>query len=130
MEINLTNKDINAKIMTHLFSETRKGAPVIALQGGRRSGKTYTVMQFLLIQCYNEGDSCIIASMTQDQGKAGAYDDAKTILRSESFGWMNKFTNILKSPREINFKFSRGSKQGSMSFRSFADPETAKAHRG
>lgn len=126
MQIQLTNKDVNAKIMAHLYTEKAKGAPVIALQGGRRSGKTYTVMQFLLLQSYNEGDTCIVASMTADQGKAGAYDDTKTILRSESFSWMSAYTDILKSPREVNFKFFRNRKQGTISFRSFADPETAK----
>lgn len=112
--------------MAHLYRETAEGAPVIALQGGRRSGKTYTVMQFLLLQCYNAGDTCIVASMTADQGKAGAYDDAKTILRSQSFSFMYPWVQILRSPREINFKFARDNKQGTISFRSFADPETAK----
>jgi len=112
--------------MAHLVNQAKRGAPVIALQGGRRSGKTYTIMQFLLLQAYNEGDTSIVASMTSDQGKAGAYDDSKTILRSESFGFMRPWFSILKSPREINAKFARDRKQGSISFRSFADPETAK----
>ena len=125
----LTESDINAKIFAHLHRETngwQGGKGVIALQGGRRSGKTYTIMQSSLLTSYNYGDEWIVASMTADQGKAGAYDDARAILRSEAFGWMAPYMQVLKSPREINCRFARNNRQGHISFRSFADPETAK----
>ena len=116
--------DVNTKIFRHL--ETHKGDGVIALQGGRRSGKTYTIMQWLLVQVVNEGDTVVVASMTQDQGKAGAYDDLKTILRSASFSAFNPYFDILKSPREVNAKAPKRGRLGGLSFRSFQDPETAK----
>ena len=69
---------LNKKIVTYL--EQRR--PLMALQGARRAGKTYTIMQWLLLNAYNDGDVCLIASMTNEQGRRGAYEDANTILRS------------------------------------------------
>ena len=47
---------MNGHIVRYL--ETR--APLMALQGARRAGKTFTIMQWLLLQAYNEGDVCLI----------------------------------------------------------------------
>ena len=69
---------MNGKIVRYL--ESRK--PLMALQGARRAGKTYTICQWLMLNSYNDGDVIVIASMTNEQGRRGAYEDCQTIIRS------------------------------------------------
>ena len=114
---------LNKKIVTYL--EQRR--PLMALQGARRAGKTYTIMQWLLLNAYNDGDVCLIASMTNEQGRRGAYEDANTILRSwGEFG--SQVFDIFKAPRKIECKRNNtpNNRGGVLEFASFDDPETAK----
>lgn len=113
---------MNGKIVRYL--EQRK--PLMALQGARRAGKTYTIMQWLLLQAYNAGDVALVASMTNEQGRRGAYEDTNTILTS--WGAFGGLFDIYKSPRRIecqrnNTPTGRG---GVLEFASFDDPERAK----
>lgn len=113
---------MNAKIVRYL--ERRR--TIMALQGARRAGKTYTIMQWLLLNAYNDGDVCVIASMTSEQGRRGAYEDAKTILNS--WGAFGKLFTVFKSPRRIECERNNttSGRSGILEFASFEDPETAK----
>lgn len=113
---------MNAKIVRYL--ETRK--PLMALQGARRAGKTYTICQWLLLQAYNEGDVVLVASMTNEQGRRGAYEDCNTIL--SSWGDFGQLFEIGKSPRRIECKRTNTptGRAGVLEFASFDDPERAK----
>lgn len=113
---------INRKIVTYL--ERRRS--LMALQGARRAGKTYTIMQWLLLNAYNDGDVCLVASMTSEQGRRGAYDDATTILRS--WGTLADLFEVFKTPRKIVCKRNNttSGRSGVLEFASFDDPETAK----
>lgn len=113
---------MNGKIVRYL--ETR--APLMALQGARRAGKTYTIMQWLLLNMYNDGDVVSVASMTGEQGRRGAYEDAQTILRS--WGAFGDLFQVWKTPRRIECaRTNTGTgRSGAMEFASFDDPERAK----
>lgn len=113
---------MNAKIVRYL--EQRRA--LMALQGARRAGKTFTIMQWLLINAYNDGDVCIVASMTNEQGRRGAYEDANTILRS--WGDLAQCFDVYKSPRRIECKRNNttSGRSGVLEFASFDDAETAK----
>ena len=113
---------LNAKITRYL--EERK--PLMALQGARRAGKTYTIMQWLLLNVYNDGDVCVVASMTNEQGRRGAYEDSRTIL--QSWGNFGKLFPVFKSPRRIECERNNttSGRAGCIEFASFDDPETAK----
>lgn len=113
---------MNKKIVTYL----EQRAPLMALQGARRAGKTYTIMQWLLLNCYNDGDVVQVASMTNEQGRRGAYEDAQTILRS--WGVFGDCFYVGKSPRQIKCKRNNttSGREGVIEFSSYDDPETAK----
>lgn len=113
---------MNAKIVRYL--EQRR--PLMALQGARRAGKTYTTMQWLLLNAYNDGDVCVIISMTAEQGRTGAYEDAKTILRS--WGAFGDLFEVYKSPRRIVCKRNNttSGRAGVLEFTVFDDPERGK----
>ena len=59
---------VNGKIWRYL----NRRLSLMGLQGARRAGKTYTVMQWLLLNAYNDGDVVNVASMTSEQGRRGA----------------------------------------------------------
>lgn len=113
---------LNKKIATYL--ERRR--PLMALQGARRAGKTYTTCQWLLLNAYNDGDVVLVASMTNEQGRRGAYEDCQNILRS--WGTFGELFDVYKSPRKIECKRNntQSGRSGVLEFASFDDPETAK----
>lgn len=113
---------LNKYITTYL--EQRR--PLMALQGARRAGKTYTTCQWLLLNMYNDGDVVIFASMTSEQGRKGAYEDCKNIL--QSWGALGDCFEVLRTPREIRCKRNNttSGREGVAYFSSFQDPETAK----
>ena len=113
---------MNAKIVRYL--ERRRA--LMALQGARRAGKTYTVMQWLLLNAYNDGDVCVIASMTNEQGRRGAYEDTQNILRS--WGAFGELFKVSKCPRRMECARNNttSGRTGVFEFASFDDPETAK----
>ena len=98
----------------------------MAIQGARRASKTYTIMQWLLLNAYNNGDVCLVVSMTAEQGRTGAYEDANTILRS--WGTFGDLFEIGKSPRRIVCKRTntRSGRQGVLEFTAYDDPERGK----
>ena len=113
---------LNKKIVTYL--ERRR--PLMALQGARRAGKTYTACQWFLLNAYNAGDVILVASMTNEQGRRGAYEDCQNILRS--WGAFGELFEVYKSPRKIVCKRNNttSGRSGVLEFASFDDPETAK----
>lgn len=122
----LNAENTNERIFRYLWEATEDGCSLRALQGARRSGKTYTTCQFLLLRALCFGESVVVASMTAEQGRAGAYDDMRTILNDAPESYSQYF-EILKSPREIRcIARGRNGRCGVISFRSFLDPETAK----
>lgn len=118
--------NINKKIVRYLEQGVARGQTLFAIQGGRRAGKTYNILQWLLLRAWNYGDKIIIATMTQDQGREGAYADCVDIL--QSWGVLGNYYEIYKQPREIVCKRSNtmSGRQGKLIFKSFADSETAK----
>ena len=94
--------------------------PTFVLCGGRRSGKTYAVLNFLLAKCRAYPSNIVnIASMTAEQGRLGAYADCNNIIKANPSVYSNCI--VLRSPREV--RFANGSV---MFFNSYADSETAK----
>lgn len=113
---------VNGKIWRYL----NRRLSLMGLQGARRAGKTYTVMQWLLLNAYNDGDVVNVASMTSEQGRRGAYEDAQNILRSwRTFG---ELFDVYKSPRKIDCKRTNttSGRAGVIEFASYDDPERAK----
>lgn len=111
---------LNDHLHREFTSRYRKGIRRFEFVGGRRSGKTYYVCQFLLSQVLKNGDVVNVASMTKEQGRLGAYSDCATIVKgSPSVGGWLRFG---KSPREVTCVYNAGR----VFFNSYADSETAK----
>ena len=87
--------------------------------GGRRSGKTWFILQFLLTQMLRNGDTVSVATMTENQGEMGAYADTLDILNGSPSAL--PYVNIGKSPKTI-----RCVNGGKTFFKSYTDPERAK----
>jgi len=95
----------------------RDGVRKFDFLGGRRSGKTYFILQRLL-GYMAQGEVVSVATMTDTQGRLGAYQDACDIVqRSDIAAWCE----VLKTPREI-----RCLSGGRMFFNSYSDSERAK----
>jgi len=88
------------------------------LMGGRRSGKTYFILQYLLLQAA-QGQAVSVATMTDTQGRLGAYQDACDIVNGSPDNLGD--ATISKTPLEI--RFPNG---GRMFFKSYANSERAK----
>lgn len=86
--------------------------------GGRRSGKTYFILQRLL-GLMAQGYVISVATMTDAQGRLGAYQDAKDIL--DGSPTLKAYCQVLTSPREI-----RCASGGRMFFQSYQVSERAK----
>lgn len=114
--------NINGKIADYFERRLDEGATLFVLRGGRRSGKTFFVCQFLL-GCCSEGDIVNVATMTKEQGRLGAYADCKTIINDN----YPDYYDVGKSPRQIESRYpSTDGRKGVMFFNSYADSETAK----
>lgn len=113
--------DVLAVYRNYVERRKAEGKRHFIFEGGRRSGKTIFICQRLLCLCYQIPNTIVnVASMTQEQGRLGAYADMTDILRNEE--WLAKAVkSILSSPREI--RFYNGSK---IFFNSYDNPETAK----
>lgn len=94
------------------------GVRLFDFMGGRRSGKTWFILQFLLKQMW-KGDIINVATMTENQGEMGAYADAIDIINGSPSAI--PYTTLGKSPKVIK---SRNG--GKMFFKSYTDPERAK----
>lgn len=109
-----------SKIDAYIRKRRKARKTTFVLRGGRRSGKTFGILKFLMLWCEAfPGTVVNVASMTAEQGRLGAFADAKTIigLAPALFGDVEVFS----SPREL--RFANGSV---MHFNSYANSETAK----
>ncbi|MBQ2097443.1 MAG: phage terminase large subunit [Bacteroidales bacterium] len=109
-----------SKIDTYIRDRLQAGKSTFVFRGGRRSGKTFGILKFLMLWSEGfPGTVCNIASMTSEQGRLGAYADAKTIkdLAPAVYGDIE----VLSSPRE--FRMANGSR---MHFNQYSNSETAK----
>lgn len=109
--------NVNSIYWNYFDDRMRASASVVTIMGGRRSGKTYAIMQYLLTRLV-QGDVINVASMTSEQGRLGAYADAKDIIAGDES--LRNVCEVLTSPREIR---CRG---GRMFFNSYQNSETAK----
>lgn len=111
---------INRKIADYIKQRKQAGKTVCIIYGGRRSTKTYTIMQYLILRAYNEHLTILVAGMTVPQLREGAYQDAKDIIFNEP-GLSQSF-EIHTSPMEVVCKHT-GAR---IVFSSFDDPQKAK----
>lgn len=111
--------NVNGKIAAYIERRHKAGTDTFALCGGRRSGKTFAIMQFLLGRA-SKNEVVNVASMTAEQGRLGAFADACTIIRDSPT--LQAHFEVLQSPREIRAR--RG--VGKIVFNSYNNPETAK----
>jgi phage terminase large subunit-like protein len=112
-------EQVNSKFAAYLSERRRQGATSFAFCGGRRSGKTFFVAQFLTTRAYM-GEVVNVASMTQRQGRLGAYADFKNIITDSPT--LNATFECLLSPLEIRNRVNGGL----ILFNSYANSETAK----
>lgn len=110
---------VNAKMAAYIKRRREQKKTLFVFRGGRRSGKTTFISQFLTIRMHNFGEKVNVASMTAEQGRLGAYADFKGII--ESCPTFNAYTECLESPREI-----RSQSGGKIFFNSYKNSETAK----
>lgn len=110
---------INPKIASYFRMRESQGSNAFALCGGRRSGKTYAAIQYLIGKAM-QGQIINVASMTAEQGRLGAYADASAITRDSMM--LQSYFDIMATPREIRSRYD----QGKMVFNSYQNPETAK----
>ena len=112
-------QDMATKVDRYIGERLAANASSFVFCGGRRSGKTYGILTFLLLTGAKERIIVNIATMTQEQGRLGSHADAKDIIRDHpaTFGGYT----ILESPREIRHK--NGTR---IFFNSYSDSETAK----
>lgn len=112
-------EQINPVIAGYIRKRHAEGKDTFILCGGRRSGKTFAIMQFLLGRG-TKGEVINVASMTAEQGRLGAYADACTIIRDSKT--LSAWYEIMSSPREL--RATQGG--GKLVFNSYQNPETAK----
>lgn len=118
--------DITKYIYRHLTRCQQEGKTPIKLRGARRASKTWTVCQWALMQMLEHGDVFVFASMTDEQGRLGAFEDCKNIIASMPDG-LGQYYEVGRSPRQIVCRSTHeNGKHGVIVFRSFQDPETAK----
>ena len=103
----------------YMRKRMREKKHIFVFRGGRRSGKSFFIAQFLTIAMHNNGDIINVASMTAEQGRLGAYADFKRII--EECPTFNAYAECLESPREI-----RCQSGGKIFFNSYKNSETAK----
>lgn len=122
MSKNSEQYDLREQQQLHLLKEylrlRKDGCTRFDFMGGRRSGKTYFILQRLL-GLMAQGYVVSVAVMTDTQGRLGAFQDAKDILiQSPSLA---PHCRISSSPQEI-----RCSSGGRMFFKSYQVSERAK----
>ncbi len=100
------------------YFDKRFEAGLFVLAGGRRSGKTTAIMQFLTLACLRCKLIVNVAAMTSEQARLGAYRDASDIVADPAIA--NRCM-VMKSPREL--RFHNGSV---MFFNSYMNSSTAK----
>lgn len=96
----------------------RSGVRLFDFMGGRRSGKTWFILQKLIGRTV-KGEIVSVATMTENQGELGAYADAVDIINGSPS--LLPYVNIGKSPKVIQCRNG-----GRMFFKSYTNPERAK----
>lgn len=98
------------------FWTAHSDKPIVVHQGGTSSGKTYTIIQYLLYEACDNNDY-VITVVGQDipNLKAGAYRDAEKIIYTDPY-FVNALVSHNKSERIFTFK--SGSK---VEFNSYSD---------
>ena len=109
--------------VTKLYTLTQNSdKPYVVHQGGTSSGKTYAILQALVMKACTEND-LVITVVGQDipNLRVGAYRDAQTIIFNDPF-----FTQELKDHNKSNrvFSFGSGSK---IEFNSYNDEIDARS---
>lgn len=111
---------MRSKIDEYISHHYSSGKTHFILRGGRRSGKTFAILRFLMLYCEAVPKTIVnVASMTAEQGRLGAYADAKTI--KDLAPTLFDDVEVLTSPRE--FRFANGSR---IHFNQYSNSETAK----
>lgn len=108
---------------TELFFWTAESEkPIIVHQGGTSSGKTYAVLQYLILECASKED-LVVTVVGQDipNLRVGAYRDAQNIVNADPF-FQQELADHNKSNRVFTFK--NGSR---MEFNSYADSVDARS---
>ena len=115
--------DLRTKQQMHLRKEYVRlrdaGCTRFDFMGGRRSGKTYFILQRLL-WFVRQGHVVSVATMTDTQGRLGAYQDAKDIIAASPS--LSPLLTIKENVREIVNKYNGGR----MFFKSYQTSERAK----
>lgn len=116
------DRDLRIRQQKHLKEEFTRlyqdGCRRFDFMGGRRSGKTYFILQRLL-GLMGKGKVVSVATMTDTQGRLGAYQDAIDILvESPTFA---PDVRVVNNVREL-----RHSSGGRMFFKSYQSSERAK----
>lgn len=115
--------DLRTNQQKHLREEYVKlresGCTRFDFMGGRRSGKTYFILQRLLWQV-RQGCVVSVATMTDTQGRLGAYQDAKDIISGSPS--LYPLLGIRENVRTIYNKYNGGR----MFFKSYQSGERAK----
>lgn len=109
------------KVNEELFRENYESDKrFLVNQGGTSSGKTYTIMQVLIVFAIMEA-GCIITVVGQDLPnlRVGAFRDAKTIIRGSE--WLSAFFKVNESLHYI-----QGRNGSIIEFNSYADEQDAK----
>lgn len=108
------------KIDAYIGERMTAGHTTFVFRGGRRSGKTFGILKFLMLYCECYAGTIVnVASMTSEQGRLGAYADAKTIISLAPTVYDD--VEVLSSPREL--RFANGSR---IHFNQYSNSETAK----
>lgn len=109
---------INKKFADYVKKRRKEGKNSLILYGGRRSTKTYSICQYLLLRAYNEPNLIVhIHGVSGNQMKLGPYQDMKSIVDGEE-----RFKAVFDfkvSPLEVRNKINNSR----ISFNSFATSE-------
>jgi phage terminase large subunit len=110
------------KVNDLFFWTLHSNKPYIVHQGGTSSGKTYSILQYLINKATEQQD-LIITVVGQDipNLKVGAYRDSQNIIFNDPF-FTQQLVDHNKSNREFTFK--TGSK---IEFKSYADEIDARS---
>ena len=109
---------VSPSLQAKFMPLAKQGVRLFDFMGGRRSGKTWFILQKLINRMV-KGDIVSVATMTENQGEMGAYADTIDIINGTPS--LIPYLTIGKSPKVI--KASNG---GKMFFKSYTDPERAK----
>lgn len=94
------------KVYKNSFKAYLDKARVIANKGGTRSGKTYSVMQLLLVILMTKKKSVSVVSETLPHLKRGALRDFRNILNNEG---LSEGKDYKENKSDLTFTFPNGS---------------------